>query len=210
MSIQTIIDRAQTIEVDRRKIAAQTISRSQRIKTAERAASQPWRLKVTPPAAIRYSEARKIIEDIQTTDRVQEVEINLANNPRLNYLTEYQGDLTTAARANLTITNFTSTTMTIAGLPTTASTTVIFRPGDFVQPHLSRYPYTVTETVYRGTGTSVTATVNRPIITSENTTTTGPVLIGTSVTFRMVVLTLPTYQMVPYDRVQWTGPFDLV
>ena len=35
MSIQNIINRAQQIEIDRRRMVGQSISRSQRIKTAE-------------------------------------------------------------------------------------------------------------------------------------------------------------------------------
>lgn len=210
MSIQTIIDRAQSIEIDRKRIASQSVSRSQRVKIAERASAQPWRLTVTPPAYLVYDQARGIIESIMYTDRVREFEINLAHNPGQSYITAYQGDLNNTQLSALTITNFTTSTMTIGGLPSIDANAVVFKSGDFIQPVNSRYPYTAVNTVLRGAGSTLEVLTNRPVITSENTTTTGPVLIGNSVTFRMVVMTLPTHEITPYNLVQFKNPFQLV
>ena len=214
MSIQAIIDRAQSIEIDRKRIASQSVSRSQRVKVAERASAQPWRLTVTAPAYLIYNEARGIIETIMYTDRVREFEINLAHNPGQSYITAYQGDLNNTQLSGLTITNFTTSTMTIGGLPplggSITSSTVVFRSGDFIQPVNSRYPYTAVNTVLRGADSTVDILTNRPCITSENTSTTGPVLIGNSVTFRMVVVSLPTHEITPYNLVQFKNPFQLI
>jgi hypothetical protein len=87
---------------------------------------------------------------------------------------------------------------------------VIFKPGDYIQPAGSRYPYIITNTVLRGTDTVVTATTHRSLITSEATTVTGAILVGNTCTFQMVVLTLPTYKLVSNDRVQFTGDFTMV
>ena len=214
MSIQSIVDRAQAIEFDRRAIVAQSISRSQRIKTAERNSGQPLQMMVTPPGMLKYSTNRGVIEAIMTTDRVSEVQINLANNTKMRYLTALQGELTYTQVTAMTITNFTSTSMTLGGLPaisgSVTSSTVIFKPGDYIQPAGSRYPYIITNTVIRGTNTVVTATTHRSLITSEATTVTGAILVGNTCTFQMVVLTLPTYKLVSNDRVQFTGDFTLV
>ena len=214
MSIQSIVDRAQAIEFDRRAIVAQSISRSQRIKTAERNTGQPLQMTVTPPGMLKYSTSRGVIEAIMTTDRVNEVQINLANNTKMRYLTALQGELTYTQVTAMTITNFTSTSMTLGGLPaisgSVTSSTVIFKPGDYIQPAGSRYPYIITNTVLRGTNTVVTATTHRSLITSEATTVTGAILVGNTCTFQMVVLTLPTYKLVSNDRVQFTGDFTLV
>lgn len=210
MSIQAIIDSAQTIEFDRRKIVGQTVSRSQRIKTAERASAQPFKLTVTPPAFLRYSTNRDLIEAIQSTDRNNEVQINLANNTKMAYLTAYQGRLNNTQLNALTITNFTTSTVTIGGLPGVASSTVVFQPGDFIQPENSRYPYIVTNTVTRGTGSVVTATVHRPAILSEGISLNTGIKVGTSCTMQVVVATLPTYEVVPHDRLQFKSEFVLV
>jgi hypothetical protein len=221
MSIQTIIDKAQAIEFDRRAVVAQSVSRSQRIKTAERNTGQPLQMTVTPPGMLRYSANRGVIEAIMTTDRVTEVQVNLANNSKLNYLTSYQGGLRLNQAQAVTISAFTLTSMTLGNLPTIGSTTtntttfvtsstVIFASGDYIQPAGSRYPYIVSNTVIRGTDSVVTATVHRNLITSEATTVTGAILVGNSCTFRMIVNTLPTYKLVSNDRVQFTGDFSLI
>ena len=221
MSIQTIIDKAQAIEFDRRAVVAQSVSRSQRIKTAERNTGQPLQMTVTPPGMLRYSVNRGVIEAIMTTDRVTEVQVNLANNSKLNYLTSYQGGLRLNQAQAVTISAFTLTSMTLGNLPTIGSTTtntttfvtsstVIFASGDYIQPAGSRYPYIVSNTVIRGTDSVVTATVHRNLITSEATTVTGAILVGNSCTFRMIVNILPTYKLVSNDRVQFTGDFSLI
>ena len=333
MSIQNIIDKAQEIEIDRRRVIGQTISRSQRVKTAERSTAQPWKFKVTPPASLSWADSRGFIEIINLRDRVEEYEISLNNNPGMNYITAYQGDLNQTMLNSITISTATTATMVLTGLPsigseltrtsvsitaqsfTTAtnntyaralsmdrydflitnhdydtnfrgvqpgnrlststyltgwvfipglqsistvtrnyitikgvgytrivmneipndyspvatidggdnisilstssvlvsSSTVILRPGDIVQPANSRYPYAVTNTVVRGSGSTVTVNLNRPIVTSESISLNGEsVLVGNSCSWRVVVASLPTYKLIPNKRVQYTGDFEVV
>jgi hypothetical protein len=210
MSIQAIVNTATKINIDRRKVVGQSISRSQRIKTATRNSAQPWKLTITPAPIFAWDIARPYIEAIQNADKNTEVVVNLANNPRMSYLTKYQGAASTAQLAAMTVTNFTGTTVTVGGLPAIASTAVLFAAGDFIQPRFSRYPYVVAQTVLRGTGTNVTLTTNRPLITSENTTITNTLLVGTQTSFTMVVTGLPSYEFSQYQRVNFSGDFELV
>lgn len=210
MSIQTIIDSAQSIEIDRRKVVAQTMSRSQRIKIAERASAQPWKFTVTPPGSLRWSDNRDTVELIDYNDRSQEYTISLNNNSRMNYITEYRGQLTTGQLAALTVTNFTTATMVVGGLPSVSTSTVIFAQGDLIQPINSRYPYTVVNTVYRGSGVNVTVTTNRPAITSEGISLLTNLKVGNSCTWAVVVTALPSYTIVPKNRLQFNGNFELV
>jgi len=326
MSIQTIINKAQQIEIDRRRVVAQTISRSQRIKTAERASSQPWKFKVTPPGALKWADSRAIIEAIDTGDRVSEYEITISNGG-MSYITAYQGALNSTQTSALTIASASTASMAITTLPSigatisartytatarsfasstsatynralssarndflitnadydanynsikvgdslaattyitgsqtiasitynyitlagvgytrivmsgtangsstaatldgdsnisvtislstvVSSSTVIFATGDIIQPANSRYPYTVTSPVLRGSNTTTSVTLNRSIITSEGITLPGQTLkTGNSCTWRVVVSALPTYQLIPNQLVQYTGDFELV
>jgi hypothetical protein len=127
----------------------------------------------------------------------------------------------------LTITTATTSTLVIGSLPTVgdtypahipvdgtttiSSTSVMFAAGDVIQPANSRYPYTVTAPVLRGSGTTVTVPLHRAIITSEgiNLNTHG-VLVGNSCTWRVIVTGLPSYTLIPIRRVQFTGDFELV
>lgn len=211
MSIQNIIDKAQQIEIDKRRIVGQTISRSQRIKTAERSTAQPWRFKITPPGMLPWTASRGFIQVIDANDRVGEYEISLNNNPGMNYITGYMGGITQGQLNSLTIQAVGTSSLTITTLPSVSSSTVIFAQGDLVQPENSRYPYTVANTVTRGSSTTTSVTLHRPIITSEGISLVGQGLaVGNSCTWRVVVSGLPTYQLVPMQRVQYTGDFELV
>jgi hypothetical protein len=211
MSIQNIINKAQQIEIDRRRMVGQSISRSQRIKTAERSTAQPWKFKVTPPGQLPWTASRAFIEVIDFNDRVNEYTISLNDNPGMNYITAYQGSLTQSQLNDLTISTSTTSTLVLTTLPTTASTVVVFKAGDIVQPENSRYPYTVVSTVLRGTSSTVSVPLHRSIITSEGINLIGEgVKIGNSATWHVIVTGLPTYTLIPMQKVQYTGDFELV
>jgi hypothetical protein len=211
MSLQTIIDKAQTIEIDRRRVVGQTISRSQRIKTAERATAQPWKFTVTPPAYLKWSSSRDLIEVIDGGDRVDEYTVKLSNTAGMNYITQYQGGLNTADLEAMTIQAVGTDTFTLTVLPAVSSSTVIFAKGDFIQPQNSRYPYTVAETCTRGSSTTTNVTLHRNVITSEGVNLVGQGLnVANSCTWRVVVSGLPTYQLTPMQLVQYTGNFELI
>jgi len=210
MSLQTIIDSAQTIDIDRRKIVGQTISRSQRLRTAERESSVAFKITVTPVARFRYSQYRTVLESLMQKDRFEESKVNLANRSGLDYITRYQGGLTSGQLSSMTISQFTGTTVTFGSLPSVSSSTYLFRAGDFIQPANSRYPYIVTQDLQRGSLSQATATVHRSLITSENTTTTGTFLVGTATTLQLVVTELPTYRLIQRDWAEFSGDFTLV
>ena len=65
MSLQTIVDNATYIEVDKGKVAAQSVSRSGRVLTAERATNVPYRFKIGMHEGLKYSTNRGLLEDLQ-------------------------------------------------------------------------------------------------------------------------------------------------
>ena len=211
MSVQNIIDKAQQIEIDRRRVVGQTISRSQRIKTAERSTAQPWRFKITPPGSLPWTASRGFIQVIDSNDRVGEYTISLNNNPGLNYITAYMGELTQNQLNSLDIHAVNTNSLVITTLPSVSSSTVVFAQGDLIQPENSRYPYVVAQTVVRGLSTTTSVTLHRPIITSEGVSLVGQGLaVGNSCTWRVVVAGLPSYQLIPMRQVQYTGDFELI
>lgn len=215
MSLQNIIDTAESIEISRGRIIAQTISRSQRLKTSERSAAIPWMWRVTPAGHYYWSDNREVIETLDYNDRSVEYTVKLSNNSGMAYITQYRGALSTSQVNNLSISTSTTGTLVITGLPAIAggitSSTVVFRAGDFVQPSNSRYPYTVLGTVTRGSGSTVTVDLNRSIIASEGLNFAGQdLLVGTEVSWRMVVMNKPSYRILAYNRLQFTGDFELM
>jgi hypothetical protein len=211
MSVQNIIDKAQQIEIDRRRIVGQTMSRSQRIKTAERATAQPWKFKITPPGSLPWTASRGFIEVINLNDRVAEYQISLSNSAGTRYITSYMGELTQGQLNALDIQSVGTSSFVITNLPSVSSSTVVFAKGDLIQPENSRYPYAVVDTVVRGLTTTTSVTLHRPIITSEGVTLSGQGLaVGNSCTWRVVVSGLPTFQLIPMQQVQYTGDFELI
>jgi len=210
MTYQVIFNTAQSIEIDRRKIVGQTVSRSERIRTAERDSANALKFTVQPIARFRYSTNRDTIESIMNLDRFTEEQINIAMTANTYYLTQYQGQLTSGNLSSMTISTFTNNQVTFSSLPSVATSTVVFKAGDWIQPSLSRYPYIVSETVMRGSGSSITATVHRSLITSEATTVTGAFLVGTATTVRLVATQLPTVKLVQRDWAEFTGDFEFV
>jgi len=211
MSIQNIINQAQQIEFDRRRMVGQSISRSQRIKTAERSTGQPWKFKVTPPAQLPWTASRGFIEVIDLNDRVDEYTISLYAVAGMNYITAYQGAMTQVQIDALTISTSTTATLVLTTLPSVSSSTVLFKAGDIIQPENSRYPYSVTAEVLRGSNTTTSVTLHRAIITSEAINLVGQgVAVGNSATWRVIVTGLPTYALIPMKQVQYTGDFELI
>ena len=236
MTIQAIINTAQKMEFDLRKTIGQSISRSQKIKTAQRISAQPIVLTITPLARFNYTLTRSILETIVNADRNTETQVYLGSG-NLSYINEYRGDWFPPEQDILcsgqpTIVSFTGTTITITS---TWNNTIAFpcnqpatpvgvnwlRAGDWIQPANSRYPYIVTADVTTATvlnynlptfsTATFTATVHRPIISSEGINVVGQnLLIGNDTTMRVLVSQIPTYRLRQKDWCEFTGEFVLI
>ena len=228
MSIQAIINSAQTMEFDLRKTIGQSISRSQRIKTAERATAQPFVITITPTARFRFSENRGILETIVNTDRNTETQVYIGSG-NLSYINEYRGNYFSIGSPCVQtpkIVDFTGTTVTMSvewdGISfgcVFPGTSQYLKAGDWIQPANSRYPYIVTSDVTTAatvTGTpyntsTFTATVHRPLITSEGINVNNQTLYyGTQTTLRVLVSQIPTYRLRQKDWAEFTDDFVLI
>lgn len=208
MSIQTIIDSAQSITINRRAVVAQSVSRSQQIKTAERG-YRVWKFTVSPSPGLKWENYRGMIEAIDNKDKITETQISLANNANMGWTVAYQGEFTQGALDAITISSVTGNSLTLTTLPTVSSTTIAFKAGDYIQPDGSRYPYTVVNTVLRGSGNTITLTVNRGMI-ADITLANAGILVGSQVTWRVVPVMLPDYTLTPGRFIAWSGDFELM
>jgi hypothetical protein len=209
MSIQTIVNNASSITIDRHKTSGQTISRSGLLRTAELASNVPWLFTVEMHNGLAYSTNRAVTEEIDRLDRTIEETINIgSSNTGLAYITAYQGGatLTSATINSVSGSNIYLNCSSISG------SGFIFRKGDYIQPASSyRYPYTVTADVAYSTSSNVTIPVHRPVISQTGYTFAGKsIVVGSNVTWRVKMLKKPTYTIVPYDRIQWDSGFQLI
>jgi hypothetical protein len=210
MSIQTIVNNASSITIDRHKTSGQTISRSGIVRTAELASNIPWFFTIEMHNGLAYSTNRAITEEIDRLDRTIEEEINIGlTNTGLAYITRYQGD---ATLTSATINSVSGSNIYLNCSSIGAGSGYLFKKGDYIQPSSSyRYPYTVTADVAYTTSSNVTIPVNRPVISQTGYTFAGKsIKVGSNVTWRVKMFKKPTYTIVPYDRIQWDSEFQLV
>lgn len=217
MSIQTIINNAVSIKVDRRKVVGQTVSRSGQVKIGSIASNVPWVFTVSMHTGLKYSANRSLVEELDRLDRVFTETIDIGgSNPGLGYITEYKGDLEAADVNQLSVASTGVLTVTLnvntISNPNVTSTSYIFRAGDYFQlDNGYKYPYTVTADVLRGSGTTVTVPINRPFINQASYTEVGKgVVVGSDVTWQVVMSKKPSWIVIPHDRIQFSDAFELV
>lgn len=210
MTFQTIFDISQSISVQNRRTVGQQVSRSGQVRTAQYLTSVPWQFTVKPHAYLYYPTSRAVIQAIDNADRQlpQTVSFSSAN---LSWFTAYKGDLAAVATLTLnTVPAANATTITIGNLPAiggaVTATSVVFAAGDFIQ--LGLYPYKITATVLRGSGTTVNVVLHRPVIGTPSTGTLTAV--GSACTFYLVAAQCPTYTLTPAPSgafIEWDGDF---
>lgn len=214
MSLQTIIDNCVAITIDRRKVSGYTVSRSGQVKISSIASNVPWQMTVEMHSGMKYSTNRSMLEELDRVDRTQYTTVNIGNtNPKLAYITNYQGDLTAGQISNITISsaNVLNVVMNVSSV-SASPTSYVFRKGDYWMPTGAyKYPYTVTADVVRGSASTVTVPISRPFIDQAGYTEVGAgIKVGKDVTWNMLVISKPSYGVIPYDRIAWDSAFELV
>jgi hypothetical protein len=208
MSIQSLINIAETLEINRRKVVGQQVTRSGVVKTTETPTRNPWRMTVSVSAMIEYANARSLMETIDYYDRAVYQDINFYTNPRLSWMWAYQGDMTVNQRSAVSISSFTGNQMVLTGLPTGSAGQFIFKAGDVFTVGTNPYPFTSVTDVVRGLGSTVTVTTNRPNFFISSVVGSG-LTYGNSVDFRMIATSMPTYTIIPGRYIQINGALEL-
>ena len=213
MGIQTIIDNATYLTINKRKVAASTVSRSGHLKTADRGVNF-YQFKVGMHPGLTYSTNRDVLEDLDTQDIVTEANVSLTNNTNQNYLTSYLGNISTAQINNITMVGHNGANLYINCSGATGSGD-LFKKGDYIQPKGNtstyRYPYQVTSDVAFSTGANVTVPVHRGVLTQTGVAlTSGGIRVGNDVRFHLKATKMPTYTVVPHDRIEFDGDFEFM
>ena len=213
MSIQAIIDESTFVTINKRKVAASTVSRSGHLKTADRGVNF-YQFTVGMHEGLTYSTNRNILEDLDTQDITVEANVSLNNNSNMQYLTNYQGNIAGAQINNITMVGHSGANLYINCSSATGSGT-LFKKGDYIQPKGNtstyRYPYQVTSDVAFSTGANVTVPVHRGVLTQTGVAlTSGGIRVGNDVRFHVKATRMPTYSIVPHDRISFSGNFELM
>jgi len=202
--LQTIINKCNALNIDRRKVVGIQITRNEVARTSETPTFQPWRMTLSMPASLAYQTNRDLIEALDTLDRNTPEVVTFSDNVCLSWIFKYQGTMTSIQRNPITVQSFVGNVLTLTNLPAIGATRVLFQPNDLIQIGNKTYPFTSTTQVTRGTGTTVQIITNRPNILTGSVV--GNTLkYGNDCEFKMFCPNMPTYTLVPGGYAQSSG-----
>jgi hypothetical protein len=199
MSFQWIIDNAESISINRKKIVGATTARDGTTRAVSRG-GQLWRFDVKLPDGPRWTDYRQFISQAEALDRTTSANIQL-NDAGHRWLIGYQGNSVNYTGFVASITQG-SSTITLTTSPSTPGGTYKFRAGDIIQLGSSGKVYTVTADVVH---TSNTVTLHRPVIESSAT---GVALrVAENCVWNVICVQFPEWTLFARDQVSWSGPF---
>jgi hypothetical protein len=198
MSFQWIIDSAETIGIERKRVIAQTTSRTGVVRTVNRG-PQPWVFDVKMPDGMRWIDVRGKISEIEYSDRSSNAYISL-NNSGYSWLSKYQGNSVNYSGFHATWTQG-SDTITLTSSPTTTSG-YKFRAGDFIQLGSGGKVYTVANDVAYGYSAVL---LHRPVL--DNSASNQSILVGPDCQWLVKCTQFPSWTISPGGLVSWNGNF---
>lgn len=210
MSLQSIINVCESIEINRRKVAGVQFTRSEIPKISSTPTRNPWKFSLNITAGLQYSDNRALIEEIDRLDRINTEVVSFSGVPGQSFLFKYQGIMTQAQRNAVRVNDFVGTTLTLGTLPSVGAGELLFKKGDLIQIGNLPHPFSVTADVPRGTLGSVSITVHRP---NFLTTYIGQgIKVGNEVQFKVFSPNMPSYRLIPGGKdalIEWTSEFQL-
>lgn len=220
MSLQSIINLAETIKVNRRKVIGLQYSRNEIARTSELTTRNPWRFSVRVSALLHYDSAatRTILEELDRIDRKTPETVSFSNQ---SWMFGYNGQMNASERDAITVvrlggTGYAYNELVVQNLPVVGprslSTAILFEKGDAIQIDGIPHPFTVTSRVLRGSGSSVTLPLHRFSFLDPADCAGQNIKIGNDVEFRVLCVNMPTYSIVPGGRggaVQFDDTFEL-
>jgi hypothetical protein len=194
--LQTIINNASGMTIDRRKVVGVQVTRNEIPRTSLTPTKQPWRFVLTMPSSLRYYNNRDLLEALDIIDRYSPQTVTFSNNACLSWIFRYQGAMTSGQINAITVTSFVGNQLVLGNLPSVGSGTILFQPNDLIQIGAYTYPFTSTTQILRGGSSTVTITTNRPNIISSAVAGAN-ITVGNACTFNMFCPNMPTYKLIP-------------
>jgi hypothetical protein len=194
MSIQAIINRSNSLEMNRRKLVGIQYTRNELSRTSLTPTFNPWRFNVALPNSLRYNDARSIIEEIDRLDRIYPEVISFGDNSNMNWIFRYQGGATTNQLSSIKVQSFVGNQLVLTNLPAINSARTLFAANDLIQIGSITHPFTSTTDVLRGAGSTVTVTTHRPNIIPSSVVNLG-ITVGANCQFTVFCPNMPTYKL---------------
>lgn len=201
MSFQWIIDTAQDIQISKRAVVAQTISRNQTVRAVSRG-GRVWRFSVTPAAGHRWQDpnVRRYIEQIDKADRFTPTNVNFAG-AGMQYIFGYQGGQASTSGWSASVTQGSDNILVSGGSLTSGFR---YRAGDIVQFQGSTKVYSIVSDVAFN---ATTAQLNRPVLEATGNYT---LVSGTNCTWQVLCQSIPNYKITSTGIIEWSGTFEFI
>lgn len=218
--LQTIVDYSNGMNINRRKTVGIQYTRNEIPRVSQTPTRNPWHFTLDLPNNFRYNDARALLEQIDTLDRITPQVLTFGNRAGMEWIFRYQGQMTAAQINSVTVVSYVGDQLVLTGLPTVAAGTVLFAQNDLIQIGTHTFPFTSTTTVTRGTGATVTVTTSRPNIISANIAGDG-ITVGNNCEFYMFCPNMPTYKLIVGGQqyqgstlinnayIEWSDSFEL-
>mgnify|MGYP001590834814 FL=1 len=220
-ALQTIIDSCNGLTINRRKVVGQQITRNQIPRVSTTPTKNPWMMELDMPTSFRYSDARALMESVDTLDRTGYEDVTFSNNTALSWIFRYQGSLPLTQLNGLTVSSFVGNQLVLSGLPPINASRIMFEPNDLIQIAGFPYPFTSTTQVTRGVLGTVTITTHRPNIITSSVAGLN-LLVGNACIFRLFCPNMPVYKLIVGGAkyaigntlinnalIEWSDPFQL-
>jgi hypothetical protein len=222
MSLTTILSISETVGINDQRFIGQSVSRNQKISTAEVLTVVPFLFEMKPMNYLLYSQSRGILNSLRIPDKALEQYLNFGATGWESYI-YYQGEMTSGQISTAQWqTSSANKVLVLGNLPANVdmpSTKYIVKEGDFCQ--VGRYAYIATANVLRGSGSTVNIPVHRsllsPVVSPINavigqygTTVSMGGTTYTGTTFPVILREYPTYTLMPMTNdsyISWNGGF---
>lgn len=192
--LQTIIDNCNGIKINRRNVVGIQYTRNEIPRVSQTPTTNAWKITLDMPNSFRYSEARALMEELDTLDTTTPQLVTFGNNPALTWIFAYQGGLTTTQIAGMKVASYVGNQLVLNSLPAVAASRYLFKKNDLIQIVGHPYPFTTEQDVLRGSGTTVTITTSRPNIITTSVTGLG-ITTGTNCQFNFFCPNMPVYKL---------------
>ena len=222
MSLTTILSISETVGINDQRFVGQSVSRNQKISTAEVLTVVPFLFEMKPMNYLLYSQSRGILNSLRIPDKALEQYLSFNETGWVNYIT-YQGEMTSGQiSTSQWQTSSANKVLVLGNLPANVdmpSGKYIVKEGDFCQ--VGRYAYIATANVLRGSGSTVNIPVHRSLLTpvvspinavigQYGTTVSMGGNTYTGITFPVILREYPTYTLMPITNdsfISWNGGF---